>query len=119
MECLVNEARSAGVRRFTRRGAKNVRRRADGFELQLANDRTTLCDRLLLATGGTRSNSGAEIAQSLGHTLLQAVPSLFSFHIAEPWLRKLPGVSVPEVEASVAGTRLRERGPVLVTHHGL
>jgi predicted Rossmann fold flavoprotein len=34
-------------------------------------------------------------------------------------LRSLPGVSVPEVEASVAGTALRERGALLITHNGV
>jgi predicted Rossmann fold flavoprotein len=47
------------------------------------------------------------------------VPSLFTFHIATPWLRELAGISVESVEASVAGTRLRERGALLVTHWGL
>lgn len=119
IDCLVNEARNSGVRLFTRRGVESVRRRDNGFELRFAHDRTAVCDRLLLATGGTRSTGGAQIAQSLSHTLLPAVPSLFSFHVAEPWLRKLPGISVPEIEASVAGTSLRERGPVLITHHGV
>jgi predicted Rossmann fold flavoprotein len=55
----------------------------------------------------------------LGHVLAPPVPSLFSFHVGEAWLRSLPGISVPEVEASVPGKRLRERGPILVTHQGV
>jgi predicted Rossmann fold flavoprotein len=47
------------------------------------------------------------------------VPSLFSFHVRDEWLRSLPGVSVPDVEASVRGTRLRERGALLITHQGV
>ncbi len=47
------------------------------------------------------------------------MPSLFTFHIETAWLRKLAGVSVEPVEVSVAGTKLRERGAVLVTHWGL
>jgi predicted Rossmann fold flavoprotein len=31
----------------------------------------------------------------------------------------LPGISVPDVEVAVGGTRLRERGPLLITHHGV
>ena len=77
------------------------------------------CDRLLLATGGSRSPSGAEIAKSLGHSITPPVPSLFSFHVAAPWLRLLPGVSVQDVEASVPGTALRERGALHITHNGV
>jgi predicted Rossmann fold flavoprotein len=47
------------------------------------------------------------------------VPSLFTFHLAEPWLRELAGVSVELVEASVPNAGLKERGPILVTHTGV
>jgi len=78
-----------------------------------------MADRLLLATGGARSVVGARIAQALGHTIVPPVPSLFSLHIATPWIRSLPGVSVPDVEVSVPKTKLRQRGPMLITHHGV
>ena len=67
IDCLVNEAREAGVRLFTRRGIDVVRQCDDRFELGLSGGRTAECDRLLLATGGTRSRSGELLAQSLGH----------------------------------------------------
>ena len=56
---------------------------------------------------------------SLGHTLEPPVPSLFTFHIENAWVRALAGISVESVEASVPGAQLRERGAVLVTHWGL
>ena len=77
------------------------------------------CDQLLLATGGCRAAAAGQLAVSLGHTLEPPVPSLFTFHIATPWLRELAGISVEPVEASVPGARLRERGALLVTHWGL
>ena len=78
-----------------------------------------LCDRVLLATGGCRAAAAGQLAVSLGHTLEPPVPSLFAFHIESPWLRLLAGVSVGTVEVSVPAARLRERGPLLVTHWGL
>jgi len=119
IDCLVNEAKAAGVRLFSRKGIETVTRSANGFELHFGAGETTICDRLLLSTGGTRSVSGEGIARALGHTLLPAVPSLFSFHVGAPWLRLLPGVSVQNVEASVPGTGLRERGALLITHNGV
>src|SRR5205807_7221531 len=73
--------------------------------------------RLLLATGGCRSIGGAELARSLGHTIESPVPSLFSLHVSAPWLRSLPGLSVSDVLLSVE--KLRERGPLLITHNGI
>jgi predicted Rossmann fold flavoprotein len=58
------------------------------------------------------------LATSLGHSLAPPVPSLFTLQIPVPWLRELAGVSVPEAELSVAA-KLREKGPLLITHWGL
>nr|MDQ3624332.1 aminoacetone oxidase family FAD-binding enzyme [Verrucomicrobiota bacterium] len=77
------------------------------------------CDRLLLATGGCRTPAAGRLAVSLGHSLEPPVPSLFTFHIDAAWLRELAGVSVENVSASLPGTGLRERGPLLVTHWGV
>ena len=78
----------------------------------------THCDKLLLATGGCRAAVAGQLAVSLGHTLEPPVPSLFTFQIETPWLRLLAGVSA-EAEVSVPIAKLRERGPLLVTHWGL
>src|SRR3954471_2944246 len=66
IDCLLYEARTAGGRLFTRKGMDSIRRTKDGFELQFADGKTTGSDRVLLATGGTRSAIGGQIAQSLG-----------------------------------------------------
>jgi predicted Rossmann fold flavoprotein len=119
IDCLMFEAKAAGVHLIPRNGVEAAARAGDGFSLRLTNGDQLNCDRLLLATGGSRAPGGAEIARSLGHTLEPPVPSLFSLHIDCPWLRELPGVSVADVELTVPGTKLRERGPVLITHNGV
>jgi predicted Rossmann fold flavoprotein len=119
-DCLLRAASAAGVKLISGRGVDRAARRpAGGFELELSNDETIDCDRLLLATGGCRAIAAGQLAVSLGHTLEPPVPSLFTFHIDLPWLRGLAGISVASVEASVTGAGLRERGSLLVTHWGL
>jgi predicted Rossmann fold flavoprotein len=118
IDCLMKEAKNAGVRLFTSKGIESACVRTQGgFDLKLNDGESTACDRLLLATGGCRSIGGAELAASLGHTIEPPVPSLFSFHVAAPWLRSLPGISVSDVLLSVE--KLRERGPLLITHNGI
>jgi predicted Rossmann fold flavoprotein len=120
IDCLLGSARAANVKLFLTRGAERVAKRANGgFELALADGETISCDCLLLATGGCRAAAAGQLAVSLGHQLAPPVPSLFTFHIATPWLRELAGVSVEAVEASVPEARLRERGALLATHWGL
>lgn len=120
IRCLVGEAEAAGVQLRLRQGVEKIDRiPGGGFRLVIPDTETIECDRLLLATGGCRSTAAGALAESLGHTLEPPVPSLFSFHADDSWLKHLPGVSVAEVEATVDGTRLSERGPLLITHHGL
>jgi predicted Rossmann fold flavoprotein len=138
IDCLLNAARQAGVKLKANCDVERVVKTADGrFELMLSNQsagRADLlvgqnaqqrvptkltCDKLLLATGGCRTPALGQLAVSLGHTLEPPVPSLFTFHIATPWLRELAGVSVETAEVSVPGTKLRDRGALMVTHWGL
>lgn len=119
IDCLVNAAKKAGVKLVTGRGVEEVKKSAAGFELRLSNGESLNCQRLLLATGGCRTPAMGRLAESLGHTLEPPVPSLFTFHIELAWLRDLAGVSVENVEAAVPGTKLREKGALLITHWGL
>ena len=120
IDCLLREARAAGVKLFTNRGVERVRQRAEGgFELTLSNGEQMNCESLLLATGGCRAPAMGQLAVSLGHTLEPPVPSLFTFLIEAPWLRELAGISLEAVEAAVPGTGLRERGALLITHWGV
>ena len=118
IDCLVDEAKSGRCSTLHPQGnRKRAVRAGRRFDLKLNDGDSTSCDRLLLATGGARSVVGAEIARSLGHTIEPPVPSLFSLHVTSTWLQSLPGVSVSDVEVSVE--KLRERGPLLITHNGV
>jgi hypothetical protein len=120
IDCLLNAARAKNVKLKTNCGVERAAKKTGGgFDLALSNGESLGCDKLLLATGGCRTPLLGQLAVSLGHTLEMPVPSLFTFHIATPWLRALAGVSVPVAEISVADTRLRERGALLITHWGL
>ena len=120
IDCLLREARASGANLVANCGVERVLKSTKSeFELTLSNQKTFLCDRLLLATGGCRTAAAAGLATSLGHTLESPVPSLFTFHIGAPWLRELAGISVEPVEISVPDAQLRERGAVLATHWGL
>jgi predicted Rossmann fold flavoprotein len=120
IECLLGAARAAGVELVANRGLERVDRLAGaGFTLVLTGGETLHCQRLMLATGGCRGVAAGQLAHSLGHTLEPPVPSLFTFHVATPWLRELAGISVEPAEVSVPGLSLRERGAMLLTHTGL
>ncbi len=120
IDCLVQSAETAGVRCVLNRGVRAVSRVASGgFQLTLSNGESWGADKVLLATGGCRSVVQARLAEDLGHVVEPPVPSLFAFDLAGGWLRDLAGVAVDPVEVSIPGTRLKERGPMMVTHRGV
>ena len=135
VDCLMNAAQKAGVKLRLNCAVESVTKNAEGkYELKLggagsprpaggAHGVTRSAeiisgDRLLLATGGCRAAAAGQMAVSLGHTIEPPVPSLFTFQIETPWLRSLAGVSA-DAEVSIPPAKLRERGPLLVTHWGL
>ena len=118
IDCLSSAAEKSGVRVLTSTALSTIKKRPDGgFLLDLSNGERMDCERLLWAGGGCRIEGHPAIA--LGHSLMPPVPSLFTFQIDTPWLRDLPGISVASAQASVPGTDLKERGPLLITHTGL
>jgi predicted Rossmann fold flavoprotein len=119
IDCLLNAARKADVELIANRGVTSITKTSEGFRVETSNGEVMECAKVLLATGGCRTPALGALATSLGHTLEPPVPSLFTFHIDAPWVKQLAGVSVPEAEATVPGTNLRERGPILFTHWGL
>ena len=120
VDCLMNAAQNAGVKLRLNCTVESVSKNPDGkFELILSGGEKISGDKLLLATGGCRAVAGGQLASSLGHTIEAPVPSLFTFQIETPWLRSLAGVSLELAEVSAPAAKLRERGPLLVTHWGL
>ena len=120
IDCLLNSTRRAGIQLKTNCGVETASQKpGGGFEIILSNGEHLSCDKLLLAIGGCRTPALGQLAVSLGHQLEPPVPSLFTFHVATPWLQTLAGISVERVEASVGECKLRECGALLVTHWGL
>jgi len=137
IDCLTREAEKLGVSVLLNANLKAVEKQQDGrFALELANGEFLTADRLLLACGGTRSLKGAQLAESLGHSTLAPVPSLFSLRIKDERLKKLSGIAKSNVivEAGLAlplaistdtvpragqASPLQQSGAILITHEGL
>ncbi len=122
IDCLCEAAAEAGVELWTTAAVKEISATADAdarFDIVLHGNKRLRSNNVLLATGGTRSASGARLAESLGHTLVPAVPSLFTFNIDDKRIDGLQGLSVEPVEVRVVGEDLADSGPLLVTHWGM
>ncbi len=121
IDCFLEETRRLKIKLFSRTGVDRIKTNPEGgFELGFSSKTESLsCGQVLMATGGCRSPGSVMLLESLGHRVDSPVPSLFAFHIQAAWLNSLAGISLSAVEISVPETKLRERGPLLITHNGL
>ncbi|MFT5881781.1 MAG: putative Rossmann fold flavoprotein [Crocinitomicaceae bacterium] len=125
IDCLTKAARDAGVQIETSNGVASIEQlkddEADGARFIVHTDKgaSHRTRSILLATGGTRLAAGAKLAEHLGHQLEPAIPSLFTFKITHPLLTDLPGVAVTETDVSVENSKLKSKGPLLITHWGV
>lgn len=119
VDCLMSAAARVGVAIRTSVPVRAVAKEGETFRLTLGSGASEVFDRVIVATGGNKSSGGLAIAESFGHTIVPPVPSLFTFHIADPRLADLAGISVEDAVVTAPGTRLKTDGPVLITHAGL
>ena len=93
-----------------------VIKKATHFEIK-TDEETFVADKLLIAAG---SNPKIwELAKTLGHTIVEPVPSLFTFNINDKRIKEIPGISVPNATVKIVKTKLESSGPLLITHWGL
>ena len=74
----------------------------------------------MIATGS--KTSGYKLAQSLGHTITELAPSLFTFNIDDPILKNLQGTSFLNSHLTLQINNKKpfyQNGPLLITHWGL
>ena len=120
IDCLLREAARFRVQIKNRSGVKSIRKIENGFVVHGDFGRL-IASKVLLAPGGGHTYT---LAESLGHTIIPPVPSLFTFNIRDPRLESLAGISVADCEGTLslrdhARRPITARGPVLVTHWGL
>lgn len=118
IDTLLEAAQKAGVKINTNEGVTSITKVNDHFDV-VTDKNSYQAGSIVLATGGTRSPAGAKLAASLGHELLAATPSLFTFKINDQRIDGLAGLSVPDAEVRIQKSKLKSRGPVLITHWGM
>lgn len=72
---------------------------------------------ILVSTGGDARIW--DCLEELGHTIISAVPSLFTFNIQDKLLHQLSGISVNHANLEIQDSHLKATGPLLITHWGM
>ena len=118
IDCLLNEAGLYGVDVLTGTEVKALEKEGDLWNVYTANGQRTTANFICIACGGYPKAAQFEWLRTLGHTLSDPVPSLFTFNLPGHSITQLMGLST-EVKLKIEGTKLEEQGPLLITHWGL
>lgn len=116
ISCLLSAATKGGVDIRCGYAVGSIEKQSRGFLLHIEKKEPLDCDYLLLATGS--SPKGHALAASLGHTIVPAVPSLFTFNTPTSPLLDLSGIAISDVLLSLKEIPFQQRGALLLTHWG-
>lgn len=127
IDCLVDEARKYNVEILLHAEVSAIKKEAEQFLVHLKNGQTIPASYVCIASGGypkkemfnwMQVSDTSEVSDTCIR-IEDPVPSLFTFNLPGNALIQLPGISVPQAEVKINGTKLKEQGPLLVTHWGL
>lgn len=120
INCLKQEADKYDVDVCNRYRVDAVKPTGDGrFKLAIRDHESRIFNAVVIATGGSNRRSTYRWLEELGHSIVEPVPSLFTFNFKENIFEDLSGISIENGSVGIEGTSYRHEGPILITHWGL
>lgn len=110
-----------GVQLRLRHRVSRIEKAETGFAISFVDPllATLIADRVLVTAGGQPRSKGFDMLAPLQLKIEPPVPSLFTFNLAGNWHTQLMGAVVEDAAVTLAGTKLRATGPLLLTHWGM
>ncbi|ALU75690.1 flavoprotein [Tenacibaculum dicentrarchi] len=120
IDCFQNSIDKLGIKVLKNHGVNSVEKQTEqesGKWLINTKEQQFEADYLVIAAGS--SKKVWDLCKTLEHTVVEPVPSLFTFNIKDKRIIDLGGISVPNADVKLVGTNLENSGPLLITHWGL
>ncbi|HEX5170782.1 MAG TPA: NAD(P)/FAD-dependent oxidoreductase [Cyclobacteriaceae bacterium] len=119
IDCLINEAHRHNIQIKTNSAVVRIEMLGSKFNVLLQDGGAYLAEKVVVAIGGSPRLETYYWLKELGHTILVPKPSLFTFNDHQKKFSDLMGISAPDAEVKIAGTKYSQQGPLLITHWGL
>jgi len=116
VDCFQNAVDNSGITLLKNCGVHSVYQQKEQWVVN-TKDQQFIADAVVVSAGS--SNKIWELVESLDHTIVPPVPSLFTFNIKDKRIIDLLGISVPNATVTLVGTKLESSGPLLITHWGM
>ena len=116
IDCFQKSVQELGIEVMTNHGVNAVEKEDNVWRIETSKVNFT-SEKLVIAAGSSKRIW--DLVTSLGHTIVEPVPSLFTFNIKDSRLTDLLGVSLPNATVKIMDSKLETNGPLLITHWGL
>ncbi len=118
IDCFLQEAAKYNVKIEVNVDVADLQRDDNNWKIVVGNFKFITADYVCVAAGGFIKQTNAIWLKKFGHSIVPAVPSLFTFNMPLNSITKLMGVTVDNVQVKIAGEKLETDGPLLITHWG-
>jgi hypothetical protein len=113
IDCFLDLTKKYGIKVLTSQNVVALERDHQ-WNVTTKTDEFT-CDNLVVTAGS--SPKMWELMKTLDHTIVDAVPSLFTFNIIDKAITELAGIAL-EARVEIPQLKLESQGPLLITHWG-
>jgi predicted Rossmann fold flavoprotein len=120
IDCLLQEANQYKIEILLSSDVARIEKLNDSFEISFQNDiKKITANHVCVACGGFPKTTQFDWLTSLGHSIENPVPSLFTLNIPNNSITSLMGLSVENATVKIVGSKLQSQGALLITHWGL
>ncbi|MFD2568869.1 BaiN/RdsA family NAD(P)/FAD-dependent oxidoreductase [Pseudotenacibaculum haliotis] len=116
IDCFLKKTKELNIPVLKNHGVTSVVKEGEKWIVNTKEEQF-ICDALVIAAGS--SKKVWDLSKSLKHSIVEPVPSLFTFNIKDPRIKDLLGISVPYATVKLIDTKLEAFGPLLITHWGM
>lgn len=116
IDCFLGEVNRLGITVKKNCGVTEITKAGEKWQLKTSFGDVE-ADAIIVASGSSKLMW--TVLENLGHRIIEPTPSLFTFNTKDTRLRDLSGLVASNVEVKINGTKLKENGPLLVTHWGM
>lgn len=118
IDCFLREAQLKNIQIIKENPVKELIPEQIGYTLVFKGSKQKF-DKVIVATGGSPKARSFDWLKNIGHTIVDPLPSLFTFNMPKESVKELMGLVVENATARIQGTKLQYTGPVLITHWGM
>lgn len=118
IDCFLREAQRKNINIIKQAQVTKLVPEDGGFSL-VVNDVPDFYDKVIIATGGSPKLQSYQWLKNIGHSIIDPIPSLFTFNMPNESVRELMGLVVDNATLRIQNTKLEHSGPVLITHWGM